>query len=152
VVDQLTVQRYIDLLEKIFVIYRVTPFSRNLRKELNKKRKIYFTDLGIRNALIRNFNPMEIRQDVGALWENFCVTERIKYLSNQGRAANMHFWRNYDGKEIDLVEDEDGLLTVFEFKYGDKIAKFPIEFEGTYYDSIRNKNGKTYGYTVNPTN
>lgn len=116
-IDQLTVQRYIDLLEKIFVLYRLTPFSRNLRNELNKKRKIYFYDLGIRNALIRNFNPLTIRDDVGALWENFCINERIKYTGNHEIFVNRYFWRTWEKQEIDYVEEHAGQLHGYECKW-----------------------------------
>jgi hypothetical protein len=115
--DQMTIQRYIDLLEKIFVIHRLTPFSRNLRNELNKKRKIYFYDLGIRNALIRNFNSMDIRSDTGAIWENFCVNERLKYLNNNQIFPNRYFWRTWEGAEVDYVEEEGGKLSGYEFKW-----------------------------------
>ncbi len=116
-IDQLTVQKYIDLLEKIFIIHRLTPFSRNLRNELNKKRKIYFYDLGIRNALIRNFNPIEIRNDIGALWENFCINERLKYLLNNQIFVNTYFWRTWEGQELDYIEDGKGKLSGYEFKW-----------------------------------
>lgn len=111
-----TIQRYIELLEKAFVIFRLRSFSRNLRKEIAKGQKIYFYDLGIRNALIRNFNPLNLRNDTGGLWENFCVVERMKFNMNQRRFVNSWFWRTYDQKEVDYIEEEGGVLKAFEFK------------------------------------
>lgn len=106
-----TVKRYLELLEKSFVIFRLNSFSRNLRKELAKSQKIYFYDVGIRNAVIRNFNEMNLRTDVGGLWENFCINERIKFNQNHRRFVNTYFWRTYDQKEIDYIEEKDGHLT-----------------------------------------
>jgi predicted AAA+ superfamily ATPase len=131
-----TVKRYLELLEKSFVIFRLNSFSRNLRKELAKSQKIYFYDVGIRNAVIRNFNEMNLRTDVGGLWENFCITERIKFNQNHRRFVNTYFWRTYDQKEIDYIEEKDGHLTCFEFKYSEgSLGKFPAEFSETYHNS-----------------
>ncbi|MBA4298883.1 hypothetical protein SAMN03080617_02113 [Algoriphagus alkaliphilus] len=131
-----TVKRYLELLEKSFVIFRLNSFSRNLRKELAKSQKIYFYDVGIRNAVIRNFNEMNLRTDVGGLWENFCITERIKFNQNHRRFVNIYFWRTYDQKEIDYIEEKDGHLTCFEFKYAEgSKGKFPSEFSENYPDS-----------------
>lgn len=131
-----TVKRYLELLEKSFVIFRLNSFSRNLRKELAKSQKIYFYDVGIRNAVIRNFNEMNLRTDVGGLWENFCITERIKFNQNHRRFVNTYFWRTYDQKEIDYIEEKDGHLTCFEFKYAEGSAgMFPAEFSETYPNS-----------------
>lgn len=131
-----TVKRYLELLEKSFVIFRLNSFSRNLRKELAKSQKIYFYDVGIRNAVIRNFNEMNLRTDVGGLWENFCITERIKFNQNHRRFVNTYFWRTYDQKEIDYIEEKDGHLTCFEFKYAEgSLGKFPAEFSETYPNS-----------------
>jgi uncharacterized protein len=131
-----TVKRYLELLEKSFVIFRLNSFSRNLRKELAKSQKIYFYDVGIRNAVIRNFNEMNLRTDAGGLWENFCITERIKFNQNHRRFVNTYFWRTYDQKEIDYIEEKDGHLTCFEFKYAEGAAgKFPAEFSETYPNS-----------------
>ncbi|GMQ30232.1 ATP-binding protein [Algoriphagus confluentis] len=131
-----TVKRYLELLEKSFVIFRLNSFSRNLRKELAKSQKIYFYDVGIRNAVIRNFNEMNLRTDVGGLWENFCITERIKFNQNHRRFVNTYFWRTYDQKEIDYIEEKDGHLTCFEFKYAEGApGKFPAEFSETYPNS-----------------
>lgn len=112
-----TIKRYIELLEKSFVIFRLSSFSRNLRKEIGKGQKIFFYDLGIRNAIIQNYNPLVLRNDVGALWENFCILERIKYLNNNRIFANTYFWRTYDQKEIDYIEEQGGNLSAYEFKY-----------------------------------
>jgi predicted AAA+ superfamily ATPase len=116
-IDKNTVARYLDLLEKSFVLYRLDGFSRNLRKEVSKMSKYYFYDLGIRNALISNFNEIAMRNDVGQLWENFLVMERIKHLSYSGQAPNCYFWRTYDRKELDWVEESGGRLRGYEFKW-----------------------------------
>jgi len=111
-----TVARYLAMLEQAFVIKGLNSFSRNLRNEIGKSRKYYFIDLGIRNAIINNFNPLTLRNDVGQLWENFCVMERIKKNEYDRRHVNMYFWRTYDQKEIDYLEEIDGRLYAFEFK------------------------------------
>lgn len=113
-----TIERYLDLLEKVFVLYRRSGFSRNLRKEITKSHRYYFYDNGIRNALINNFNPLAIRDDIGAMWENYVVTERLKRNEYLRRHVNSYFWRTYDKKEIDLVEEEKGGLAGFEVKWG----------------------------------
>lgn len=112
-----TIEKYIQLLEKTFVIFRLGAFSRNLRKELRKGKKIYFFDNGIRNALIANFALPELRQDIGALWENFLLSERMKYLHYQRIWTNSYFWRTRDQQEIDYIEERDGILHAFEFKW-----------------------------------
>src|SRR5690606_4222393 len=104
-INKITVEHYIRILEQAIIIFRISPFSRNIRNELKKKRKIYFYDLGLRNALINNVNPLSLRQDIGSLWENFLVVERMKKNNNLGVFVNMYFWRTTDGKEIDYVED-----------------------------------------------
>lgn len=119
-VSHLTIQKYIDLLEQNFVIFRLNAFSRNLRKEISKSIKVYFYDLGIRNALINNYNPLSLRNDVGALWENFCIAERIKSNSYSQRQVNSYFWRTYDQNEIDYVEEINGIITGYEIKYSPK--------------------------------
>jgi uncharacterized protein len=131
-----TVKRYLDLLEKSFVIFRLHSFSRNLRKELAKSQKIYFFDVGIRNAVIRNFNEMHLRTDAGGIWENFCIAERLKFNQNHRRLVNSYFWRTYDQKEIDYIEEKDGKLICFEFKFkaGSK-TRFPAEFKENYPNS-----------------
>ena len=128
--DKNTIARYVDLLEKGFVIFHLPPLSRNLRKELGKLRKIYFYDLGVRNALINNFNPLELRQDVGALWENFFICERLK--ANQRRNVNLYFWRTYDRYELDYVEEEGGRLVGYECKWREKRWQPPGLFTQTY--------------------
>jgi len=134
-VSRLTVQKYLDLLEQSFVIFTLKSFSRNLRKEISKSVKIYFYDLGIRNSLIQNFNQLEIRNDRDALWENFCIMERIKHNSNNRIFANYYFWRTYTQKEIDYIEEKDGKLFAFEFKWNADKKKIPQEFLNTYSDS-----------------
>ena len=121
--DLKTVERYIDLLEKNFVLFRLPPYFSNQRKTLSKQGKIYFYDLGVRNALINNFNPLNLRDDVGALWENYIILERLKYRKINNIDANQFFWRTYDGAEIDLVEQREGKLFGFEIKWGKKITK-----------------------------
>ena len=115
--DMATVEKYITLLEQSFVLFRLGSFSRNLRTELSKSRKIYFYDNGIRNALIGNFAPVETRTDTGALWENFLILERLKLLHNNERWAQRFFWRTTEQQEVDYVEEEDGVLRAFEFKW-----------------------------------
>ena len=115
--DKETVERYIDLLEKAYVLFRLPSFSRNLRNELKKSRKVYFWDTGIRNAVIRNFSPLHLRQDTGALWENFLVAERLKANHYAGRDANHWFWRTHAQQEIDYLEEQDGVLSAWEFKW-----------------------------------
>src|SRR3989344_4979366 len=112
-----TIEKYLDVLEKMFIVINIRGFSRNLRKEISKTSKYYFTDLGLRNAIIRNFNPLKLRPDTGALFENFGILERIKLLSNTRKQANFYFWRTYDQKEIDFIEERGGRIKAFEFKY-----------------------------------
>ncbi|MGB4958574.1 MAG: ATP-binding protein [Saprospiraceae bacterium] len=127
-----TVQKYLDLLEKSFVIFSLTSFSRNLRNELKKSKKYYFIDTGLRNAVINDFTPFDERRDRGALWENFCIVERLKYHQLKNQKADMYFWRTYDQAEIDLVEDINGTLRAFEFKAGSKSKKLPESFKNAY--------------------
>ncbi|MFR9517117.1 MAG: ATP-binding protein [Rikenellaceae bacterium] len=133
--DSKTVEKYIVLLEQTFVIFRLGSFSRNLRNELKNSRKIYFYDNGIRNALIANFAQAESRTDMGALWENFLISERMKNNHYQGRWCNSWFWRTTKQQEIDYIEEENGAVSAFEFKWNEKAkAKVPTGFiEG--YDS-----------------
>lgn len=132
-IDIGTVSRYIDLLEKSFIIFRLSPFKRNLRNELTKMRKIYFYDTGIRNSVISDFSPLGSRQDAGSLWENFVISERVKFLLNKSSRPNLYFWRTQQGQEIDLVEDIDGKLAAFEIKLSEKSAKKPSQtFTNTY--------------------
>ncbi len=130
--DYKTVARYIDLLEKSFVIYNLRGFSRNLRKEITKKSKYYFYDTGIRNAVIANFNPLELRDDIGKLWENFIIMERLKKRSYENIYANNYFWRTWDQKEIDLVEDRGGKLFAYELKWTDSAKKPPKDWQTAY--------------------
>jgi predicted AAA+ superfamily ATPase len=127
-----TVERYLDLLEKVFIIKRVGGFSRNLRKEVIKTNRYYFCDNGIRNALINNFNHFDSRDDVGMLWENFIFNERRKRNAYQRHYANYYFWRTYDRKEIDFVEEYGGELWGYEFKWGEKTASAPKDWIETY--------------------
>ena len=118
-----TVEKYLDLLEKNFILYKLSSFSSNPRKELSKKKRFYFHDNGIRNALINNFNPLSIRNDVGELWENYIFYERMKFLEYNDIFVNRYFWRTYDQQEIDLVEGRNQCLSAFEVKYNSK-AKY----------------------------
>ena len=130
-----TVDKYLDLLEKTFVIYRLRGFSRNLRKEVSKNSRYYFYDTGIRNTLINNFNPLPLRDDVGMLWENYIMTERLKKQEYTTLVSNNYFWRTYDRKEIDLIEDREGRLYGYEIKWDDKRSKKPQEWLDTYANS-----------------
>jgi predicted AAA+ superfamily ATPase len=127
-----TVEKYLDLLSKVFVVYRLGAYARNLRKEVTKVGKWYFYDNGIRNAIIGNFNPLSIRQDVGALWENYLIGERIKADNNEGLGKEFYFWRTYDRQEIDLIEERADTLTALEFKWGNKKTDLPAIFKETY--------------------
>ena len=124
--DSKTVERYIDILEKSYIIFRLGSFSRNLRNELKQSRKVYFWDLGIRNMLIGNLAQVENRPDAGALWENFIIAERLKRNSYAGSIAQYWFWRTQQQKEIDYLEEENGQLNAFEFKWSDKKAGIHI--------------------------
>jgi len=130
-----TVERYLDLLEKTYIIKKISGFSRNLRKEITKSSRYYFLDNGIRNAVINNFNLLEIRNDVGMLWENFMVSERLKKQNYNKIYCNNYFWRTYDQKEIDLVEEREGKLFGYEFKWKNNKSKAPKEWLNTYSDS-----------------
>ncbi|MBR5984057.1 MAG: ATP-binding protein [Bacteroidales bacterium] len=129
-----TVEKYLDLLAKTFVIYRLPAYSRNPRKEVTKAGKWYFYDNGIRNAVIGDFRPLAIRQDVGALWESYMISERIKINDNRHENSMYYFWRTYNGQEIDLIEERNGELKAFEFKWGDKKPKCPSSFKDNYPD------------------
>jgi len=123
--DLKTVERYIDLLEKNYVIFRLPPYFINQRKVLSKQNKIYFYDLGIRNALINNFNPLTKRDDVGALWENFLIIERIKLNAYTNRYVSNFFWKTYDGTEVDYVEQYADSLDGYEIKWNHKKKTAP---------------------------
>ena len=133
--DYKTVEKYLDLLEKCYIIFRLPSFSRNLRNELKKSRKIYFYDNGIRNAIIGNFAPLALRQDVGALWENFFISERVKTFQHKGEMVHSYFWRTNHQQEIDYIEEVDGQLRVFEMKWNPKRknTKIPNLFMETYH-------------------
>ena len=122
-----TVMKYIDLLEKSFIVFQLPSYSSNLRNEIKKSSKYYFYDNGIRNAIINNFSSPDLRTDMGALWENFCVSERRKFIENNQLQRELYFWRSYDGAEIDLLEIQDQKIHAFEFKWKIK-RKTPIPF------------------------
>jgi len=132
-INKETVENYIDLLEKSFVIYRLHSFNRNMRNELKKSKKLFFYDNGIRNALINNFNPIELRNDLGALWENYIISERQKFISYHDVNVNKYFWRTKSQQEIDYVEEIDGQIYAYEFKWNKNAkAKFPKSFAKAY--------------------
>jgi len=131
--DGKTVEKYMMLLEQSYIIFRLASFSRNQRNELKKSRKVYFFDNGIRNSLIANFEHIENRTDIGALWENYLVSERIKYLAYQQKWVNNWYWRTTEQQEIDYVEEENVQLSAFEFKWNPKTkGSVPISFRKTY--------------------
>lgn len=135
-VDKNTVETYIGLLEKCFVVFRLDSFSRNLRNEIKKGKKVYFYDNGIRNAVLSNFAPLELRNDTGALWENLMVSERVKCNAYAHNYASMYFWRTHEQQEIDLLEEKDGLLQTFEFKWNRMTkCKQPRSFAASYPNS-----------------
>lgn len=133
-VDRATVEQYISLLEKAYVVFRLAPLARNVRNEMNTSRKIYFYDNGIRNAIIGNFKSLEFRQDVGALWENFMISERVKILNYKKWHGRTYFWRTYQQQEIDWIEEIDGAFSAYEFKWNVKNSskKFPKTFIDNY--------------------
>ncbi len=132
-IDRATVENYISLLEKAFIVFRLGPFSRNLRTEISSSRKVYFYDNGIRNAILADFKPLALRGDVGALWENFLVSERQKVLHYNGIWARSYFWRTRQQQEIDYLEEQDGALRAWEFKWNPLAkARFPKPFLETY--------------------
>lgn len=137
-IDRGTVERYIDVLEKSFVVFRLSSLSRNYRNELKKGKKVYFYDNGIRNAIIANFAPLDLRTDKGALWENFLISERIKKLNYEGIWTNSYFWRTTTQVEIDFVEERDGKLMAYEFKWNPRIKgrrSMPTAFAESYPES-----------------
>ena len=145
-ISTVTVQKYIDLLEKCFVIFVLPAFSRNIRKEIGtKSKKIYFYDLGIRNAIINSFAPLNLRTDTGVLWENFCIVELIKKARNKRRFLNNYFWRTYDQQEIDFIEEYNGVLYAYEFKFSPKQkVKIPQIFIDTYRPQFQVINKENY--------
>lgn len=131
-----TVERYLDLLSKVFVVFKLRGFSRNLRNEVSKMNRWYFYDNGIRNAIIGNFNRLNLRNDIGELWENYLVSERIKLQSNSDMTASNYFWRTYTQQEIDWVEETNGSLSAYEFKWNiKKKPKVPVSWKEAYPDS-----------------
>lgn len=130
-----TVEKYLDLLSKVYILHKVEGFSRNLRKEITKNSRWYFFDNGIRNAVIANFNPVEARNDVGQLWENYMISERIKYQEYRKLSSNNYFWRTYGQQEIDWIEERDGSLFAYEFKWKDTKEKIPSQWKNAYPDS-----------------
>lgn len=133
--DNKTIEKYIDLLEKCYIVFRLNGFNRNLRSELKKSKKIYFFDNGIRNAILQNFAPLSLRQDAWALWENFIISERIKRNHYSGLYVNSYFWRTTQQQEIDYVEECDGQFSIFEMKWNPRRAntQFPSSFLTAYY-------------------
>jgi predicted AAA+ superfamily ATPase len=131
-INKVTVQKYIDILEKGYIIFRLNSFNRNIRNEIKRNRKIYFYDNGIRNMIIGNFNQLDLRVDKGALWENFLVSERRKQNLYKDTFAKMYFWRTKQQQEIDFVEENNGQIAGFEFKWNKKKTKFPQNFMETY--------------------
>ena len=127
-----TVEKYLDLLSKVFVIYRLGAYSGNLRKEISKAAKWFFYDVGIRNAIIGNFNAIAQRNDIGQLWENYLISERIKQNSYLSEGKSFYFWRTYDGQEIDLLEQSGDSIKAYELKWGDKLPKSPRAFSENY--------------------
>lgn len=132
-IDKNTIMVYLDLLEKAFIIFRLRSFSRNLRNEIKNNRKIYFWDNGIRNIIIANLNAIDLRQDKGALWENFLVSERLKMMQYHKKITNSFFWRTTQQREIDYIEEANGSITAFEFKWKDNgRIKIPVQFTEMY--------------------
>lgn len=130
-----TVEKYLDLLSKVFILHKVEGFSRNLRKEITKNSRWYFLDNGIRNAVIANFNPLQARNDIGALWENYIISERLKYQEYRRISSNNYFWRTYEQQEIDWVEERDGSLFGYEFKWKEEKVKIPTQWKSAYPDA-----------------
>lgn len=133
-IDTMTVQRYVDLLEKAYVIFHLRSYSKNVRNELKKSIKIYFYDNGVRNAVISNFSPPDLRSDIGNLWENFLISERIKNNAYHNINAKYYFWRTTQKQEIDFIEETDGRFFAYEFKYNPKktCVKCPLTFSNNY--------------------
>ena len=130
-----TVEKYLDILEESFVIFHLSGFSRNLRKEITRGRRYYFCDCGIRNALINNYNNLSLRNDIGGLWENYSIVERLKKQHYENIFSNNYFWRTYDQQEIDMIEERGGKLTAYEIKWTEKKIKVPPQWKNTYKDS-----------------
>ncbi|HMS67147.1 MAG TPA: ATP-binding protein [Saprospiraceae bacterium] len=133
-IDTTTVEKYINLLEKAFIVFKLPGLNRNIRNEIKKGKKYYFFDNGIRNVLISNFNKIDLRQDIGAIWENYLLSERYKFTSYNQVYANKYFWRTTDQAEIDYLEERDGLLNAYEIKWTQKNVRFPNSFQEGYPD------------------
>ena len=131
-VSRNTVEKYLDLCSKVFVLKKIEAFSGNLRKEISKSSRWYFWDLGVRNALINDFRPLALRNDKGELWENYLISERLKFLKYNRSLAETYFWRTYDQQEIDWLEHENGQISAYEFKWKDVNVKIPKAFSTTY--------------------
>ena len=130
-----TVEKYLALLSKVYILHKVEGFSRNLRKEITKNSRWYFLDNGIRNAVIANFNRVESRNDIGQLWENYMISERIKYQEYKRLSSNNYFWRTYEQQEVDWVEERGGHLFAYEFKWKESNVKIPTQWKKAYVDS-----------------
>lgn len=139
-----TVEKYLDLLCKVFILHKIEGFSRNLRKEITKNSRWYFLDNGIRNAIIANFNPIEVRNDLGQLWENYMISERLKHQEYKNISSNNYFWRTYEQQEIDWVEERGGSLYGYEFKWKEEKVKIPPQWVKAYpnasFEVINNSN------------
>lgn len=149
--DNKTVEKYLILLERAFVVFRLNSFSRNLRNELSKSKKVYFFDNGLRNAIINQFNPIGLRNDESALWENFLVSERYKFIEYNRLYCNRYFWRTQQQQEIDYLEEKDGLLYTWEFKWSrNSKARIPLSFSRAYpnnkFELINKDNYQTFIY------
>lgn len=147
-ISQKAVENYLDVLEKMFVLMNLRGFSRNLRKEISKTSKYYFFDIGLRNALIRNFNPLKMRSDAGELFENWFIMEKIKAASIFERPANFYFWRTYDQQEIDLIEERAGRLYGYEVKWRKTKHKNPSDwlraYDNSQYEIVNNENYQNF--------
>ena len=138
--DAKTVEKYVEILEKCYIIFRMPSFARNLRNELKFSRKIYFYDLGVRNAVLGNFTPVELRtrEEAGHMWENLVVSERLKRNAYACNDAKTYFWRTKQSREIDFIEEKDGKITAFECKYGNRSVKIPKDFAAAYPEATFN--------------
>jgi predicted AAA+ superfamily ATPase len=143
--DNKTVEKYINLLQEAFVVFTIPAFSRNVRNEIKKGRKVYFYDNGIINSITGNFKPLALRQDQGFLWENYLMSERIKWLNQQGKSVESYFWRTTQQQEIDYIEIEQDEISAYEFKFNSaRRVQFPTTFKGAY--------PKVQYYTIHPEN
>lgn len=151
-IDKKTVEKYINILEKSFVIKLLAPYSSGGKQEITKKHKVYFLDLGIRNALINNYNSLDLRPDLGQLWENFLVIERIKLLRNYRIPTSTYFWRTYQAQKVDFIESREDKLFGYEFKYSQKKVKAPkewLDYKNSSYELINKENFQDF-LSINP--